>query len=726
MPHPISATGKDSHSEISTPKSASAPKLTSSTNPTASSQGPLIINFSSLAESVVLASSVNVKLDNIKDSAVQSESEHRRNQKYNAAYHSLVDRSGLRHETSQKAKIRLSNQFESLTKNQRDIASRLDNPETQAPAPITSNTDTKESIQNIIEEIAKVRKEVQAFQIALDDQKREWLSKSDFDRYSSKAVNHNDLAQLVNRKDFLTVEERLTTRGSDITNLEGKLSDLAVVTQDRHREGQGTQQQNMTRFEGHGTSISNAQKQQSQLKTTLDAQKADFDVHTADLQKLQESLSSLKQVVHGDPDNNELGLILSSENNTNKLAQSIVSADDLAVRIQKLEEAIHEKDRQQSSIPPAVQPGFLGEIAALRQDFDRLGEEQKGEYTIIAEAIDKLETGLKESQEHIARLEETAAKQNTQLLAPSENSTDPPQADSPAITNNLDHVKLEQLETDIKALNTHLVVQKKQFDNLTTEHLAKSIINQMKQLYKEHPGHVQDKLRTIEGRQGGIEAYLTQNLEPRLATMQAHLNGRATNDEVQTLSRRNQILEENINQTYEHAAKSGKDLSDKIDVVKDEVARHEKGLDDIRQSAILKSETTTQRLDGLQGDVEILNQEAYLGTATDSTKQDLLRRSLKYQNRICLPENAVETRHPKSLESNEASISGGQAGSMSSSRDNSVMSRLSGAASRSADDSSGPSINNKRKRQSYKSVLDSESDNEHSTAPKVSRRTETT
>jgi len=116
------------------------------------------------------------------------------------------------------------------------------------------------------------------FQIALDDQKREWLSKSDFDRYSSKAVNHNDLARLVNRKDFLTVEERLTTRGSDITNLEGKLSDLAVVTQDRHREGQGTQQQNMTRFEGHGTSILNAQKQQSQLKTTLDAQKADFDV----------------------------------------------------------------------------------------------------------------------------------------------------------------------------------------------------------------------------------------------------------------------------------------------------------------------------------------------------------------------------------------------------------------------------------------------------------------
>ena len=80
--------------------------------------------------------------------------------------------------------------------------------------------------------------------------------------------------------------------------------------------------------------------------------------------------------------------------------------------------------------------------------------------------------------------------------------------------------KINDIETDVRkykessteradTIDVLVESQQQRFDNLSTEHLATSIIHQMQKLYPPHPGILQNELNVIRGKQSATEQALT-------------------------------------------------------------------------------------------------------------------------------------------------------------------------------------------------------------------------
>lgn len=634
-------------------------------NLAAPKEAPLAYDFSGLAQSIVLASSLHVKLDNFNEVATETEWENRRKQRYAFAHDSLIDLAHLRHEASQKAKVRLSQQFESLCVNQNVIAKKLEAQITQASA--GNRDDANVSAQtHDKEELARIRKEVQAAQTDLEDLKRKALGQSDLESYDRKVVHHDDLAQFVKEEKFQRTEGTIAAHNSDLRRIGEKLAKLHDATQQHHRDIQETQKRNDTRFRVLETDLKSTQADQSRLEESLGSQRESLGLREADLNQLQKSLVNLNQAIHGNPDMSELGLIASQKSHARMLAQLTKSTEQLAEKIKIVEDEI--KERNQRHSPKPAQTQLEEEIAIVRQDVEHLTKAQNEEYSFLAETVDNLQISMKECQEQLIHFTDETAKQNSQRIS-SESLSKAPQLNDPTNPEVVDRVKLEQLENDLKALDTQVVVQKKQFDNLTTERLAQNIIHQTKQLYKEHPGYVQDRLMNMENRQSRMDSYLVHTLEARLVHMRAAI------DVIPALANRIQSLEANFKQNCEQNIQT--------------------------RNTSMSFETITKRLDRLEG-------------ATES------RRLIQGQDQTTQPQRTVETevgeKTAKNTGVNETTAPHMAEAVMTSNYEDSVVSTLGKAVSASADESEGPLQNAKRERQvkrkrkSYSQVSDSQDD----------------
>ena len=669
---------------------------------------PLKYNISDLARSIISASNVSVKLDSIRD---QTESEFRWKRRYNLAYHSLNDRNSLRYKASDTAKARLDKQLESHIANQGIIASRLDAQLTQSSTPLTENLDSSPCIEDLRKENSEMRKELKAIEVALEEQKRKGLRQMDLDRYARKAVHYDDLTDFVKKQECICMEERISAQGSDLKAFESKLSDLVMVTGDRHREIKEMQRHYAAQFDTLDLGITDAQTKHSHFEESINTQKVDFQGHAEELKKLQDSLADLEKTIRGDLSKNEHGLVRSTESNTGQIASMTDLAGQLAIRMTKLEEDMQNLNKFSSSNPSEL-ANLRHDLVILTEEQRAFTEDQKNGYDILADSLDELRTGIQQVQNRISLLKEDASKNSLQVAIPSTQPSRTLQADTSSNQGDADRVRLERAENDIRALYTQFVASRKQFENLTTEQLAYSVINQTKQLYKEHPGHVQDKLRSIENQQMVTSSYISHNLEPRLAQMHTAISAQIQN------------LECNNRKVYNYTVETRKEMSERIDSVMSPVHGQGNALADIQQSARLSSEAISKRLDSLKGNVEILNREAYCRAVPDPTKQDLLRQPLDYRERLITPEGIrveKKAQDPKISGQENGHKSPAPVASLTSRQEGSASDGLGGATSLASDESNMPPVLAKRKRRSCGRISDSEEDEDIQGCPGTKR-----
>ena len=699
---PPSASTKGPRSESSTPKAISAPKnLLAATAPY--TQASLNSHLSGFAQSIISASSINVKIDNLNEAAIQGEAETRRNQRYPVVYQALIDHSNLRREASHKARVRLSKQFETHTTNQGIIASQLEAQLAQPSAPAKDGKDSSDAISRIKLEISDMRKELRATQTTLEDQKRRLLKPPESEKSNRKAVHYHDLEGYVKKKDFLLLEKKIPASNLYSEKLEGKISDLAVVTGERHRDAQAAQEHNKSRLQNLDMTISKFQDQQTNLGKWLDAQKEDGVMHSTEMKGLHDNLLEIKTTINGNPEHNEPGLVTSMKSNETTLAQTQHAIEQLKEVTQTLEERIRENHQRSSQTLPEDQSVLAGDIQTLRQDLETLAEDQNKEYTLLVEGINNLESGMKQCQGQLFRLNEGAKEKVI------EKSPEPLQTNGVVSSDGYDLVKIEKIETDLKALDMQFLVQKRQFDNLTTEHLAQCIIHQTKQLYKEHPGHVQDKLRDLEKRQFWTDSYLTKNLEPRLEQMTAAIGGCVAKDTIHELRVQTQ-------KSFANNVDTKKEISDAVNVVKSSLNKQGDALTKVEHDAAIYLETTTERLNALQEDVENLKRGVDARTAIHLARFSGFPVATALEGRS---DTRVEDDVSIAKES-QRTISRPTTSSISTNRDDAE--EGSGrSAPLSANSSESHDRNALRKRKSFLSVSDSEDNDEKGAARKVPR-----
>ena len=721
-----SVVAKYPHSKSSTPKAANAspvpsPYLSPSKEPPAN-------NFLGLAQSIMTTASSNARYDNSKESAVQTYLDGQRNQRYNAAYHTLTAGADTRYEISDKTKAQFGMHFCVSLEKQNVIATRLDAQITQVSTPAAADPTIISSIDVLKKDMADMRKQIQAAQTAvqsskddieatqaaLETQQRKWLRQSDLDRYDRKAVHHDDLAQFVNRQDLLQVETKLTAHDTTLMTSQKKLGDLASVTGVRHRETKDMQERNSSRNESLDNRTRDIEAKQIQAQKTLDAHKNEFISWGEKLDEVRDNLVRLQQVIQGNSESDGTNQVNTAEHSASQVAQTFDTISQLVERVLKLEEAENAGDLRRSTNSPRNLPELCSDLADLRKEFEIFTEAQKGEYDCVVEDMGQLEARIKELQDEAARTKDDKAKQQPQSPL---TSTQPPIILQPNQVTNVDGIDRAKLESDLKAIFTQIFVLKKQYDNLTTEHLANNIINQTKQLYKEHPGHVQDKLRMTDTRLYGIDNYITQKLEPRLNDIHMAINGRVTNDAVQALNLRIQVQEDLNKKNCDAAAQSQQHMSNYLDILKKDLMG-QKGSEESEQQTInSESMTIMRRLDGLQEDFETLKREVFWRKATDEMKQKSSQQTSETRDRLVMS-NGVEQSgdkgkvgKPDGGEPNQNAASQTPVILSPSAHGDSVVGTGDGVmASLANEQLRGLPSGTKRKRKSFATVIDSDDD----------------
>ena len=534
MPPPLSGGTKGLSSGSLTPRAGSAVEKPG--------QGSFTSDFGALAESITAASTLKVKLDSHEETAVQNDIENRRSQHFSTAYQSLLDNTAQRHEANQRARAQISKQISSCSIYQNTITSKLDSQISQGRT-LPVEPGGRNGIDSVISELAEMRKERRATQAALQEIKRDGLTYADLDRYMRKVVHADDLDQFVHHKEFRKIDEKYASRDG-LRDLEKKLFDLeATGKQNADRFDQQTieMEKCLGKYDESG-------KESASFAHSLKSQETD-------LLSLRQSLAELAHAVHGGHrmgdttfKKDEFGLVGTLNSISVNLDQIKDTTERLASRIQRLAEV-------ETSQPKSK------DVLKLRSEFDDHTEAQKAEHAFYADGINQLEIEFRQAQQDIADLKITKSSSSP--------STTIAQTPSTAL-----YDMAERSQTDIKAMHTQVLFLKQQFENLTTEQLAQSIINHMKQIYQDHPAHVHDKLRIIDDRLNRTDAYLRDRLEPSLTYLGAAQNTRASIDVVNQLQMKMQIAEGNTKQAYEHSINTRKELSRYLDTERASTQNH--------------------------------------------------------------------------------------------------------------------------------------------------------
>ena len=734
------------HSNNPANKSIGVHEVTLPRNITSQSEMPIANNFNDFARAIMSTTSANIKIDNVKEKTSRTERVSRRQSKKGFVHDNLNDCTVSLQNTLESSNKRLLRQFATKVESQDSVAAALAVNESPAPvfgmesSSIPDSTTVQKEIESLREELEKVKRDLDYIarkgpkpndlkKYARYDDLDSYVQFRDLDKYARlsdlegyanandlgkylrKAQHREDIAQLVKKEEVHGIEEKLAAHTLDLKKLEGKMSDLAIVTGERYRECQREGKHSTDRFEGVDNATANlrskqasledrltkdladAQERQCSLEKRLENQKNDVAVCMENFESLQNDVTGLKVTLQGVMTDGELSHHKSTDSNFQKLPRA---SDPVEQRQERTEESQTENKVTHNHQNPSSSLEYASvstqEIKLLRydlQDLETSVEDRKNEYSMIVDDIETLSNGMKsyqnESAREIARLnDEVAGVKRT-----------------PTNLEDVDRARIDRLETDLRALDTQFVVQKNQFDNLTTEHLAHCIIHQMKQLYKEHPAFVQDKLRLAESQLFKVDHYIGQNLEPRLGTMNNAI----------TINR--QALEIKLNDTSAYIRGVRKEFSENLIPVRASIASYRDSMESMIDKARL-AEDTMKRLDDLEGAIEDLRREKQARSVSEKSPESF--------NLINFKENPKGGTHviKKDTLKPTAQVSGTSSGQAAANGHLSPADVLPGVLS--SEESDDQPILSKRKRRTISKISDSESDANHDASRKLARR----
>lgn len=160
-------------------------------------------------------------------------------------------------------------------------------------------------------------------------------------------------------------------------------------------------------------------------------------------------------------------------------------------------------------------------ISHLERQAKAVEEQQEMKDDFVAVEVERLDNLLITQEKALQTLQEDLSALKSQVSSAPANKppTPPPQIEIQREPDESVRLQVEELETTLRQFkesstervdNMEILVdsQQQRFDNLSTEHLAKSIIHQMQILYPPHPANVQAKFDHIKAKQTNVEQHL--------------------------------------------------------------------------------------------------------------------------------------------------------------------------------------------------------------------------
>lgn len=205
-------------------------------------------------------------------------------------------------------------------------------------------------------------------------------------------------------------------------------------------------------------------------------------------------------------------------------------------------------------------------------------------HSAVAEEVERLRKLLNNQEVSIKNMNNQISNLQAHSVAviPRKSSTPSPQVngvrppEEPVLRQ-----KIEALETNLKQFKessweklstTEVFVasQEKRFNNLTTEHMARSIINQMQRLYPPHPGNVMGEIHQVKSRQQAVEE-LFRAFQGRLEILSNFL---APAHLIQVQKHTILNLQADVKKVFESLAQTEQDSKTAIKDVKDAIHHH--------------------------------------------------------------------------------------------------------------------------------------------------------
>lgn len=203
-----------------------------------------------------------------------------------------------------------------------------------------------------------------------------------------------------------------------------------------------------------------------------------------------------------------------------------------------------------SSLEEQVKPAIdsVERIAELERQTKLLEEQQEIKDDIVSAEVERLDNLLIQQEKALEPIQVDLSALKSQVSSASANKppTPPPQVEIQREPDDLFRLKVEELESTLRlfkessterveAMEVLVDSQQQRFDNLSTEHLAKSIIHQMQLLYPPHPAGLQVKFDHIKAKQTAVDQHvlnfantvsrLTESANNQTARVD-HLHGR--------------------------------------------------------------------------------------------------------------------------------------------------------------------------------------------------------
>ena len=293
--------------------------------------------------------------------------------------------------------------------------------------------------------------------------------------------------------------------------------------------------------------------------------KEDHESHVKDFQKFKDDVNEqmdkikeLSDFVTGDENSDEKSLydiVQEGVRKSNKHAEALQNLNNEMSELDNLKEQFKSistsvtkleanPSNQHSTSSDHKTSGRLDmEVAILREDVARITREQLAKDDIMAEEVDRLGSLLVQKDAEVERLSQQLNEQRTMFndrtdqisklhsqaiteLSREVSSNQPPVNEIRLSEESTLRPKIEELEASLKQFkefslekmsNTEIFVasQEQRFNNLTTEHMSKSMINQMQRMYPPHPGNVMAEINQIKGHQQALSEHWSM-LERRL------------------------------------------------------------------------------------------------------------------------------------------------------------------------------------------------------------------
>ncbi len=617
MAPPPSASTKPARSESSTPKlitPVTARDISLPKKPSVQTQAPLLDTLNRFAQSIQFSASLKTQQDMTAQQLAIYEKDRQRQKRLSSVFTTLVEDTDTKFDALNQSFATLEKHAEQKSADQdlisRELAQKLETKEEQ-PGPVVCCSDTlahekavqkqlgklqrelKEAKEDIADFLGKVKHLAQIVHKSGLEHSEQVVRQNDLEKSLRGVVHKEDLRRLVNKDDldhYMTkygldpmenklaehradlacevnrVEIKLGEYKTDVAHLDNKITDILLVTQERKKEGDEANTRNVKCFEGLSTNISKTQANLSLMEQTTAMLKDNQVAARMAIDEQERAFAVLSIIVCGAGDNEEPGLKKLFEDNSRKLAKIQESTEQLRESLQSLGEARADVATvtNQSSVHANTKPDpkLKEDLVVLRNELDKLKEDQRGKDDCVSSDIEKLENLAKEQDNNIALLREDIRRTNTELgrqwsqtlaLSTTSRPTHPPTPpiQSRAFTpQDVDHVKLQELNTTLQelktqtnALETTISAQQQKFDGLTSDHVVSCMVTQMIHLYPHHPNSLPNQvaqmgihINQVGKRQAHTDHHIVHNLDPWRLEVNKKLDARPADTQLLQLS----------------------------------------------------------------------------------------------------------------------------------------------------------------------------------------------